>query len=234
VPAKEGDMEVSLKNENIFPSEVRELLQAFFSVGFFDESLLIGSWVMPLYQEAFGISYVLRTMDIDFAVKFTLSGGAEKVDLEKVITDLGYIPVVMRSGIRRFTRENFTVEFVANRKGGRADQVVSIRKWNITASPLPFIDLLLSFPFTADFGNFKVRVPLPEAFFIHKLVTAQRRRRESKKDKDLDQCAAIARQLDPNRLDLVVRSLKLGRKTQKALRASCEVIDFPPQKCGLK
>ena len=234
MPAKEGDMEVSLKNENIFPSEVRELLQAFFSVGFFDESLLIGSWVMPLYQEAFGISYVLRTMDIDFAVKFTLSGGAEKVDLEKVITDLGYIPVVMRSGIRRFTRENFTVEFVAHRKGGRDDQGVSIRKWNITASPLPFIDLLLSFPVTADFGNFKVRLPLPEAFFIHKLITAQRRRGESKKDKDLEQCAAIARQLDPKRLDLVMRSLKLSRKTQKALRASCEVIDFPPQKCGLK
>ena len=227
-------MEVSLKNENIFPSEVWELLQAFFSVGFFDESILIGSWAMPLYQEAFGISYVLRTMDIDFAVKFTLSGGAEKVDLEKVITDLGYIPVVMRSGIRRFTRENFTVEFVAHRKGGRDDQVVSIRKWNITASPLPFIDLLLSFPFTADFGNFKVRLPLPEAFFIHKLITAQRRRGESKKDKDLEQCAAIARQLDPKRLDLVVRSLKLSRKTQKALRASCEIIDFPPQKCGLK
>ena len=52
--------------------------------------------------------------------------------------------------------------------------------------------------------------------------------------KDLDQCAAIARQLDPNRLDSVMRSLKLSKKTQKALRASCEVIDFPPQQLGLK
>ncbi|MHC4604065.1 MAG: GSU2403 family nucleotidyltransferase fold protein [Planctomycetota bacterium] len=186
-------MEVSLKNENIFPSEVRELLQAFFSVGFFNESLLIGSWVMPLYQEAFGIHYVIRTMDIDFAVKFAPSGGAEKVDLEKVITNLGYIPVVMRSGIRRFTRENFTVEFVAHRKGGSNSEVVSIRQWNITASPLPFVDLLLSFPFTADFGNFKVRAPLPEAFFVHKLITVQRRLGESKKDKDLEQCSVIAR-----------------------------------------
>ena len=234
MPAKERDVEISLKNEDVFPSEVQELLRAFFSVGFFDESLLIGSWVMPLYQEAFGISYVLRTMDIDFAVKFALSEGAEKVDLEKVITDLGYIPVVMQSGIRRFTRENFTVEFVAHRKGREDDQVVSIRKWNITASPLPFVDLLFSFPFTADFGNFKVRAPLPEAFFVHKLVTAQRRRGESKRDKDLDQCATIARQLDPNRLDSVMSSLKLSKKTQKALRASCEVIDFPPQQLGLK
>lgn len=227
-------MELLLKNENIFPSEVQELLQAFFSVGFFDESLLIGSWVMPLYQEAFGIPYFLRTMDIDFAVKFALSDRARKVDIEKVIIDLGYIPVVMRSGIRRFTRENFTIEFVTHRKGGRDDQVVLIKKWNITASPLPFIDLLFSFTFTADFGNFKVRAPLPEAFFVQKLVTAQRRRGEGKKDKDIDQCAAIARHLDSNRLDSIIRSLQLSKKTQKALRASCEAIDFPPQELGLK
>lgn len=227
-------MEVSLTNKNIFPSEVRELLSAFFLVGFFKDSLLIGSWVMPLYQEAFGISYVLRTLDIDFAVKFAPFSGARKVDLEKVITDLGYIPVVMQSGIRRFTHENFTVEFVAHRKGGRDDQFVPIRKWNITASLLPFVDLLISSAFTADFGNFKVRAPLPEAFFVHKLITAQRRPVESKKDKDLEQCAAIARQLDPHRLDSVIRSLKLSKKTQKALSSSCEVIDFPPQRLGFK
>ncbi|MBM4141942.1 MAG: hypothetical protein FJ242_10785 [Nitrospira sp.] len=227
-------MEISLKNENIFPSNIRELLKAFYLVGFFDESVLIGSWVMPLYQEAFGINYVLRTMDIDFAVKFVLSDRDEKVDLEKVLTDLGYLPVVMQSGIRRFTSENFTVEFVAHRKGGSVDQVISIKKWNITASPLPFVDLLLSFPFTADFGNFKLRAPLPEAFFVHKLVTAQRRRGESKKDKNLDQCTAIARQIDANRLNSVIRSLKLSKKAQKAMRASCEAIGFPPQQLGIK
>jgi hypothetical protein len=227
-------MEILIRNKNIFPAEIQELLQAFFSVGFFDESLLIGSWVMPLYRETFGISYVLRTMDIDFAVKFALSDRAEKVDLEKIITDLGYIPIVMQSGVRRFSRENFTVEFVAHRKGGRDGEIVSIRKWNITASPLPFVDLLLSFPFTADFGNFKVRAPLPEAFFIHKLITAQRRPGESKKDKDLDQCSIIARHLDSERLDSVIISLKLGNKAKRALRASCEAINFPPQQLRLK
>lgn len=227
-------MEISLSNRNIFPSEVRELLQAFYSVGFFNESLLIGSWVMPLYQEAFGINYVLRTMDIDFAVKFALSDKDRSVDLEKVITDIGYIPVVMQSGIRKFTHENFTVEFVAHRKGGRDNEVVSIDKWNITAYPLPFVDLLLSFPFIADFESFKVKAPLPEAFFVHKLITAQRRPGESKRDKDLDQCSIIALQLDPDRLDTVVRSLKLSKKTQKALRASCDAIDFPPQKLRLQ
>lgn len=79
-----------------------------------------------------------------------------------------------------------------------------------------------------------MKAPLPEAFFVHKLVTAQRRRDESKKDNDLDQSTAIARQFNPNRLDSVVKSFKLSKKMQKVLRASCEVIDFPPQKLGLK
>jgi len=187
---------------------------------------------MPLYQEAFGISYVLRTLDIDFAVKFVHSDRDKKVDIEKIITDLGYIPVITQSGICKFTRENFTVEFVVHRKGGRDDEVISIKRWNITAAPLPFVDLLLSFPFIVDFGNFKVRAPLPEAFFVHKLITAQRRPGESKKDKDLEQCSVIAQQLDEGLLKAVVGSLRLSKKTRKKLRASCEVIDFPPQKLG--
>lgn len=231
---KNEAMQIAVKNKDIFPVEVWELLHALYSAGFFEESMLIGSWVMPLYQEAFGINYTLRTLDIDFAVKFVYSDRDKKIDLEKLITDLGYIPVIMQSGIRRFTRENFTIEFVVQRKGGRDDDVIPIRKWNITASPLPFVEILLNFPFTADFGGFQVKAPLPEAFFVHKLITAQRRPGESKKDKDLEQCSIIARQLNSERLKTVVESLKISKKTQKALYASCEVIDFPPQRLGLQ
>ena len=166
-------MQIAVKNKDIFPVAVRELLHALYSAGFFEESMLIGSWVMPLYQEEFGINYTLRTLDIDFAVKFVYPDKDKKIDLEKVITDLGYIPVMMQSGIRRFTHENFTIEFVVQRKGGRDEEVIPIRKWNITAVPLPFVEILLSSPFTADFGKFKVRAPLPEAFFVHKLIIAQ-------------------------------------------------------------
>ncbi|MEW6110285.1 MAG: GSU2403 family nucleotidyltransferase fold protein [Nitrospirota bacterium] len=227
-------MQIEVKNKKIFPPEVIELLKAFYSAGFFEESMLIGSWVMPLYHEVFGISYVLRTLDIDFAVKFASHSKTPKADIEKIITDLGYLPVISQSGIRKFTRENLTVEFVAHRKGGRDDEVVSVRQWNITAAPLPFIDLLLSFPFIADFGDFKIRAPLPEAFFVHKLITSQRRFGESKKDKDLEQCSVIAGHLDTKRLNNIIESAKFSKKTQKSFRASCETIDFPPQKLGLK
>jgi len=158
---------VTVKNKDIFPSEVLELLKALHSVGFFEDSMLIGSWVMPLYREVFGINYTLRTMDIDFAVKFVYPYRDRKIDLEKVITDLGYLPVIMHSGIRRFTRENFTIEFVIHRKGGRDNEIVSVKQWNITASPLPFVDFLFGFPLIVDFGDFEVRAPIPETYFVH-------------------------------------------------------------------
>jgi len=226
-------MRITVKNRGIFPSEVRELLRSLYSAGFFEESMLIGSWVMPLYREEFGINYTLRTLDIDFAVKFIHPSRERKVDIEKLIADLGYLPVIMHSGIRRFTRENFTIEFVIHRKGGRDDEIVSVKQWNITASPLPFVDLLLSFPLIADFEDFKVRAPIPEAYFVHKMITSQRRRDEGKKDKDLDQCSVIAPQIDPDRLKAVVETLKISKKTQKVIRTSCEEIGFPPQKLGL-
>ena len=63
-------LRITIADRAAFPPEVLELLQAFHRAGFFDEAMLVGSWVMPLYQQAFGIPYVLRTLDIDFAVRF--------------------------------------------------------------------------------------------------------------------------------------------------------------------
>lgn len=210
------------------------LFQAFHDTGFFQDSMLIGSWVMPLYREAFSIQYALRTIDIDFAVRFVTADRGRNADLESIITALGYLPVTMQSGIRKYSRENFTIEFVVTRKGGRDDEVIAIKKWNITAEPLPFVDILLDSPFTADFGAFNLKAPIPEAYFIQKMVTAPRRQDESKKDKDLEQCAVIAGHVDSERLKTVVQSLKLSPKSKAALRASCEAIDFPPQKLGLR
>jgi hypothetical protein len=192
--------------------------------------MLIGSWVMPIYQAAFGVMYALRTLDIDFAVQLAAPGGGRKADLEAVITSLGYVPVTMQSGVRKFTRQGVAIEFVSHRRGGRLQEVVKLREWNITAVPLPFINILLDFPLVVDFGYFLVRTPVPEAFFIQKLLTAQRRPGEEKKDKDLEQCSAIASRIEPRRLAMVVGGLRLSAKSWNALRASCSAIGFPPQR----
>ncbi len=74
-------MLLSISHKDIFPSRIQELFQALDHAGFFEESMLIGSWVMPLYQEAFSMPYALRTLDIDFAVRFAASGREKKTDL---------------------------------------------------------------------------------------------------------------------------------------------------------
>lgn len=55
-------------NESLFPSEIRTLLRTLSEAGFFGRSLLVGSWVMPIYRELYGVSYSLRTLDVDFAI----------------------------------------------------------------------------------------------------------------------------------------------------------------------
>ena len=45
-----------------FPPPLSGLLGSLSEVGFFDRFLLIGSWVMPLYQELYGSRYLLRML----------------------------------------------------------------------------------------------------------------------------------------------------------------------------
>lgn len=195
--------------------------------------MLIGSWVMPLYGEFFDIAYVLRTMDIDFAVQFLRGKKSTRRDLQELIVSLGFTPLFTQSGIQKFSREGFTIEFIVHRPGGREEDPVLVSEWNITAVLLPFVNILFSFSFTAECGGTKVRAPIPEAFFFHKLITAARRKGEGKRLKDLEQCAVIAPKLSRERLQNICGSVKLSPRTKGAIRSSCKAISFPPQLLGI-
>ena len=226
-------MNLTSTNPHLFPGEIEELLRQLDNVGFFGDAMLVGSWVMPLYHELFGIPYALRTLDIDFAVKIVQGATSPKADLEQMLIGLGYLPSFTQSGIQRFSRENFTIEFIAHRRGGRDDEIVLLKNWNLTACPLPFVDILQRFSFRADFGTFGVVAPLPEAYFVHKLIVCQRRRETGKQERDLEQCATISRKIDAERLVKVIEAVKLSKPVIRALRVSCTAIDFPPQMLGI-
>lgn len=226
-------MRLDNTTQHLFPADVEELLRQLDGVGFFDDAMLVGSWVMPLYRELFGMPYALRTLDIDFAIKIVREATVLKADLERVLTGLGYLPSISQSGMQRFSRESFTVEFITHRKGGRDDGIVMFKNWNLTACPLPFVNILQSFPFRADLGSFSIVAPLPEAYFVHKLIVCQRRRETGKQDRDLEQCETISRKIDSDRLEMVMQAVKLSKPVIQALRMSCAAIDFPPQMLGI-
>src|SRR5512143_3508242 len=63
--ANDGGSVPRTLNESLFPPEIMTLLRTLSEAGFFERSLLVGSWVMPIYRELYGVSYTLRTLDVD-------------------------------------------------------------------------------------------------------------------------------------------------------------------------
>jgi hypothetical protein len=129
--------------------------------------------------------------------------------------------------VQKFTAAGYEVEFIAQRPGGREVGTLAVREWNLNALPLPFISILTEFSETAVLDGFTLRFPIPEAFFVHKLIIAPRRKADAKREKDLEQCAALVPVLDDERLQRVMESQRFGKETRRHLAQSCAAIDFP-------
>lgn len=213
-----------------FPPQIGGLLRALSEVGFFDRSLLIGSWGMPPYRELYGANYLLRTLDIDFAVHLAHPQKQMRADLERVITDLGFVGFMTAGGIQKFTAAGYEAEFTAHRPGGRKIDVVAVREWNINALPLPFVSILTGFSETVKVEDFTIRIPIPEAYFIHKLIVASRRRTVEKREKDLEQCSVLIPILSDKRLHQVIQTQRIAKPTRRSKARSCDAIAFPLQR----
>ena len=108
----------------------------------------------------------------------------------------------------------------------------SLTKLSLNLRPpfpaLPFLDILFQETLVVNLGNYKVRIPSPEAFFIHKLIIAQRRSTIVKKENDLSQGKAIIPILHQDQLSKLIRTFRASAKTKKAILDSCRAISFPP------
>jgi len=216
-----------------FPPPIDGLLRSLGEVGFFDRSLLISSWVMLPYQELYGVRYLLRTLDVDFAVHLAHPQKQMRADLERLIIDLGFVDFMAAEGVQKFTAGGYEVEFIAQRPGGREIGTLAVREWNIIALPLPFISILINFSEAAVFDGVVIRFPIPEAFFIHKLIVVPRRLSVEKREKDLEQCTALIPVLNDERLRRVMQAQHFGKETRRHKAQSCAAIDFPLQKLAL-
>jgi len=211
----------------VLPDEITALLRALSSAGFFKQSTLIGSWVMPVYQELYQVRYVLKTLDIDLAVHVAHGRKGTRTNLEQLITDIGYTSYVAAGGVQKFSSGGYEVEFIVHRKGGLDTDAMPVREWNVIAQPLPFISLLIDFSEEAQLHDFSIRFPIPEAFFLHKLIIAQKRRKETKRLKDLDQCSVLMSIMKDDQLQQVIQSIRISKDTRRLIRKSCEAIGFP-------
>ena len=80
----------NLPPDNLFPAGIHGHLRTVSRAGFFNRSVMIGSWVMLIYQELYGVRYALRTLDVDFAVHVAHRQNQLRADLKQLITDLEF------------------------------------------------------------------------------------------------------------------------------------------------
>ena len=212
----------------LFPEPIGRLIRSLSGAGFFERSVLIGSWVMPVYQELYGVRYALRTLDLDFAVQAAHPRARMRADLEGLISSLGFTPFFAAGGLQKFTAGGYEVEFIVHRQGGGSGEIRTIHEWKINALPLPFIRMLLDFTGTVALDQTTtLRFPIPEAYFLHKLIISPRRPSKEKREKDLEQCTALMGALDFDKLRQVLEPQRLGMETRRSLAVSCQTIGFP-------
>jgi hypothetical protein len=213
--------------DNLFPDHIKNVFRAMSDVGFFERSVVIGSWVMLIYQELYGAKYVLRTLDVDFAVNIAHAKSKLRADLKQLITGMGFTDYFDAEGVQKFTGGGYEVEFIGQRSGGRSKGALSVPEWNVNAIPLPFIGIMTDFSNIAELSSFIIRFPIPEAFFLHKLIIAQRRLSDAKRDKDLEQCSVIIPIINDERMRNIIQKQRFSKDTKRRIVASCKVIGFP-------
>lgn len=220
--------EFHIEKKASLPEQVQAIFTTLDENGFFEDGILVGSWAMLFYHETFGIEYVLRTDDIDFALQPGVAKQKKGPDLEAALAEQGFDPIIdILSGLQKFLAGTFEIEFLIHRKGAR-EEIIMVSKYNVNAQPLPFLDLLFIDPIIVHHPKFKVRLPSPETLFMHKLIIAQRRKKETKKEKDLDQCTALAPHLDLAKLTDIAQNYHMGKETKRNVLTSCAAIDFAP------
>lgn len=214
-----------ITNAEIVPTAVYDALRILDRASFFEGGLLIGSWTFPFYKEIYGAHYPLRTDDVDFAMAEVADGGC-RADLEVELKRQGFEDVIdLLSGQQKFVRDFLTLEFIVHRRGDR-DALVTVDRYNINAQPLPFIDILFVNPLLVALPDCNIRLPCAEALFLHKLIIAQRRTKESKKEKDLDQCLTLLPYIDTRLVSRIAGLQKFSAKVIRAIRRSAEIIGF--------
>lgn len=166
--------------------------------GILDNTILIGSWCIYLYQDYFENKAALpplRTRDLDFLfpIPFKLK---HDVDLFELLRDLGFIlDYKGKQGFITFQHPELILEFIVPARGRAKDEPIPIKQLGINAQSLRFMDIPFRAPIEQLFGDVKVRVPHPADFAFHKLLIADRRKKADKAQKDITQAIAVLKAL---------------------------------------
>jgi hypothetical protein len=194
-----------------------QLISAFARSGVFRlGGTLVGTHAFRLYEGVLGVRLGLdrsaMTDDIDIASFERLSvalGDTVDPQLSDVFKELSFRPLPSTDNRHTWrweqTDRQTLVEFLAP-SFGETDGFKDLPALGVSAQPLHFLNYLIAEPIKAPLlyrSGILVQIPRPEAYAVHKLIVAQRRKGDDalKARKDLDQSAFLFEVLAEQRPD---------------------------------
>jgi hypothetical protein len=179
------------KKSNLFFSTI----DALHNCGALENLILIGSWCHYFYRIYFdGAPQIpaVRTVDIDLLVP-NPPGIKKHVHIPRILESLGFEPLRhSMTGYITYVHPELNLEFLTPELGrGKGSKPYEIAKLHINAQGLRFLNLLQQYTIEVKHGEYKVRVPEPAAYVLHKLIVYERRRKKEKRERDLAAAKAI-------------------------------------------
>lgn len=176
----------------------QKILKVFGELGLWKSGVqLIGSWSFLLYQRHLGVRPLpLRTQDVDFLIPWPFPS-ERVVDLSAALGVLGFRTVTTGNGSMFFAHPELRLEFLIPERGKGGLDYRLVKPLGVRAVPLRYLDMLLKDPIKLKEGGVEVRVPKPLNYCLHKLIIAQRRTEEEKREKDVLHATYVLEILTP-------------------------------------
>ena len=170
--------------------------------------ILVGSWAEFVYRESGlieGFVPNIRTLDVDFLIR-NLRKPTPAANLSTMARERGYLVEsdILNSTTRLFDTTGLEVEFLIGKVGAGIEPALKTNV-GVTAQTLRHMNILSGNSIELPCFEHMVRVPLPEAYAVHKMVINSQRR--GKREKDRRAVLQIWSYLDKKRVSVVMAGL---------------------------
>jgi hypothetical protein len=196
------------------PKEIGDIVEALAKAGVFRlRGVLVGTVAYQTYAPMLGGRLphsILQTGDVDIAQfkNVSVAVGDQTPPVLEVLKEVDKtfrpIPHIHERNVTSYiSKAGLRVDFLTPNEGPDTDVPQHLPAFQTDAEPLRFLDFLIHEPEPAAIlhnAGIYVLVPSPQRYAIHKLIISRRRQEGSaKRDKDIQQSAALLEMLNDKR-----------------------------------
>ncbi len=89
------------------------------------------------------------------------------------------------AGLVKYVHPDLEIQFLTPELGRVKDKPYEMKKLNINAEGLTYMKMLQDYKFNMNHNGISVWLPTPEVYSLHKILISQKRKKLTKREKDL-------------------------------------------------